>query len=666
MKSFSRVLLLTIVANAVAVAVYAQETDNNSDSTDDPNALEEIEVFAGAIADTGRVEHREYSGSYTSIDKQTLERRDISIADILSHQTGVQSRQSGGFGTFSSITVRAASAAQTGIYLDGILLNSGGNAVIDLSLLDLLNVDAVDVYRGVTPAQFGRGTIGGAINLSSSGAEPGELQNTVGLGVASFETTGLQFSHRSRHGLLDVVSAFSLKQSENNYRFTDSNGTPLNPNDDTRQRRNNAAVQRVSALARAGFQWSPASRTDVLAQATSREQGIPETRNAPDNQASLDSDAMRLQLSHTIDDLGNWNSRHTLFLHDDYDLFDDRLGQIGLGIQFTESAATTLGFRTYWEHIGLTRTSGISLEARRETQDTNDEINEEFNFVAERQALNASLSTTLYFKDDRLIVTPLLQTQINDDNFERVTPLMQSTRREQVITPQLGARLELNDGLFLRANVGRFYREPSFGELFGNRGLIRGNIDLQPEEGINADLGFNWLPGNTVSIDVSLFASWRDELISTVFDARRVGRTLNVGAARIVGLEFAGDWQLNKEWSALANFTIQDARSVDVFSAFEDQQLPGEAQQTAYVRLQYKRKAWRAFIEGDGSWNRFYDQANVLPARDQWLQNIGVDWQHQGFKISASINNFSDQNVEDFGGFPRPGRSFSLFFSKHL
>ena len=663
---FSRFALLIVVAKAAIGVVHAQNNDLDSTGVNSTNTLEEIEVVAGAFAGTGEVEHREFTGSHRRIEGQELERRDVTIAEILSFESGVQSRQSGGFGAFSSITVRAATAAQTGIYLDGILLNSGGNAVVDLSMLDLLNVDSVDIYRGTTPQQFGRGTIGGGINLVSASVDDDAAQNKVLAGIGSFDTERLQFSHRSRHEDWDVVGAFSFQQSENDYPFTDSNGTPLNPDDDTRQRRNNAAVRLVSALARAGLQWTPDTRTDFLAQATSREQGIPEARNAASNRATLDTDAVRLQLNHTVDGIGLWNSRHTLFLHEDDQVFDDRLGQIGLGLQNTQSDGLTVGIKTYWEHLGDTRTTGFSLEARRETLDTIDLLDDDFNFDVERLAVNASVFTTLFAKSDRLLITPALQIQLSDDQYERVTRLDETSRDEGVLSPQLGIRYDLDDNLSFRSNIGRFFREPSFSELFVSRGLLQGNTDLQPEEGINADIGLTWSPRTGLSIDASLFASWRDELIVTVFDARRVGRTLNVGDARIVGVELGGDWRINSKWSARGNVTLQDARSVEDFDAFDGQQLPGEAQYAAYFKLQYKHKAWRAFAEANGSWNRFFDQANVLPADDQWLQNIGIDWQYSGVTVSATINNLADRNFEDFFGFPRTGRSFTLSLSTYL
>ena len=108
---------------------------------------------------------------------------------------------------------------------------------------------------------------------------------------------------------------------------------------------------------------------------------------------------------------------------------------------------------------------------------------------------------------------------------------------------------------------------------------------------------------------------------------------------------------------------MQDAVSLEEFDALDGKQLPGEAQQTAYIRLQHQAGRLRGYVEADGSWNRFYDQANVLPAKDRWLQNLGVDWHADKWTVRAAVSNVSNRNVEDFNGLPRPGRAYSLTFS---
>jgi len=454
----------------------------------DNDRLETITVVE-SIPETGKVEHEEFTGSHQHIGQDQLERRDLTLAEIVSHEAGVQSRKSGGFGSFASITMRAATAAQTGVYLDGILLNGGGNAVVDLSLLDLLNAESVDIYRGITPAQLGSGAIGGAVNINSPGSNRKPLTKAL-LQFGSFNTEGAQLLHRARYAGWDLIGAFSLQQSENGYPFLDSNGTPLNTTDDTRATRNNAAARRLNGLAKARYEWSDESHTDILLQTTTRTLGIPEWRNLERNQASLESLNTRLHASHTINGMGNWNSRHTLFQHADTELFDDRLSQIGLAAQYLDSENNTLGFSTFWEHLGTNTTTSMQLELRHETLKTDNRLEQRSDYEASRDSLNATLQGSFYYGNDSLLVTPWLRLVASDDSYRRVTRQNSNQRDNHALSPGLGLRYNPHSKITYRANLGRFYREPSFDELFGSRGLFQGNNNLAAEEGINADMGF--------------------------------------------------------------------------------------------------------------------------------------------------------------------------------
>lgn len=660
LKDCAAKLVTALVFFSTCINVSADDADERAND----ERLQTIDVVV-EVPQTGDVLHDEFTGSYQRIDQSRLNRRDVSLAEIVAQEAGVQSLQSGGFGTFSSITVRAATAAQTGVYLDGIQLNSGGNAVIDLSLLDLLHADSVDIYRGATPVQLGTGSIGGAINVQSPNA--GDEATTRALfGFGSFNTQRAQVLHSSRHHNWDVTGAFSLQQSDNDYVFLDSNGTPLNSGDDTRQTRNNAAATRLSSLAKAGVQLGENSRSDFLLQATSRELGIPEVRNNANNRAALDTDNIRLQLSYTQNQIGQWNSRHSLFLHNDIELFDDRLGQIGLGVQHQETENATTGMVSYWEHIGDFATTSLHAELRLESQQARNLLEGNFNYRVERRAVNATVQSVFYFLDDKLLVTPAVQMQSNDDDYRRITRLAGSQRSKRRFSPKLGLRYDRSETIQLRANIGRFYREPSFDELFASRGLFNGNRELQAEEGINADIGMQWHAAGNVKIDASVFTSLRDELIATVFDARGVGRTLNIGKARIIGLELASLWNITKKLSLKTSFTLQDAKALRDFNALDEKQLPGEAQQALYFQLSHKSEDLRLFLEGDGTWNRFYDEANVLPASNRWLQNVGAEWQYGKWSLRTTVNNLTDRNIEDFNGLPRPGRTVSVSVSTQL
>ena len=74
------------------------------------DTLKDINVVAESIPATGDVAHSEYTGSHQQITRSELERGGTNLGDILARESGIQNRQSGGFGSFSSITCEQRAA----------------------------------------------------------------------------------------------------------------------------------------------------------------------------------------------------------------------------------------------------------------------------------------------------------------------------------------------------------------------------------------------------------------------------------------------------------------------------------------------------------------------------------------------------------------------------
>ncbi|MEE9334142.1 MAG: TonB-dependent receptor [Granulosicoccaceae bacterium] len=641
--------LLTILLTA-STLLWADETLETITIT---GSAEEAEVT------TGNVEHSEFTGVFESIDSELLKRRDVALGDLLAFEAGVQSRQTGGLGSFASISIRASNSNQTAVYLDGVKLNNGGRASIDLSALELLNVESVDIYRGSSPLQLGHGSIGGAVNLKSLTAKD-KASTRVLIGGGSFSTQRLQASHQSRIGRWDIVAAIGKLKSENDFRFVDSNGTPLNLLDDTRQARHNAAVAQNSTLLRTSYRWNTDSNTNLLFQLNNKDLGVPEWRNADDNNASFATDDQQVQLTHSINGIGDWNSSLTFFQHDGDSHFDDREKGVSLAERDSYSDSVSRGGKLYTERVGKQGTLGLTTELRREELASRDEVLNFENYAVERDALSATVQYAWFNSSGKLLVTPALNYQSVNDQYNGITRRNETTHTNRKISPQIGALLELNSTLSLRANIGQYYREPAFYELFGSRGLIRGNENLNPESGTNADIGISYKPQANWKFDATMFASDRTDLITTVYDTIGLGYTVNAGHARVYGLELAHQWQSTNGFSTEVNLSLQDAKNLSNNQAINNNALPGEAAVSSFARIAYKRSRYRVWAEVEVKTDRFYDEANLLPAKDTNLQNIGLDWYWRNAQTSLAINNIGNDIVEDFNGFPRPGRAFFL------
>ena len=116
------------------------------------------------------------------------------------------------------------------------------------------------------------------------------------------------------------------------------------------------------------------------------------------------------------------------------------------------------------------------------------------------------------------------------------------TRRDvnrEIVSPQLGARLEVAARLELKANWSLAERPPDFMELFGNQGSVLGNPDLRPERARNADLGLAWSgsPAGrlTLSVDLAHFETRTEDLVVYVRHSQSSVRAENISRARASG-----------------------------------------------------------------------------------------------------------------------------------
>jgi len=634
--------------------------------------LEPIIVTAPAER-IGDVVIDDHAGTHSRIDGERLERRDISLDDVLAQEAGIQRARSGGYGSFASITVRAASPAQTQVLLDGVRLNSAGRPVIDLSMLDSLTFDAIDVYRSVSPLQFGGSSIGGAVNLVTPRTVAGESQTRIGVGAASFGLARAELTHRARYGRWDTVTAFGASNSRNDFSFVDDNGTPLNDADDRRERRQNAAARQVSVLLKLSTEHSADARTDLLFQLADRRLGVPEFRNNADNDARFDTRSAQWQLSHARRLRGNWKTVSTLFLHGDDDRFQDLGGDVGLGVQDTETETHSIGLDNFasraLDHGSIELGAGL----RRDALVNRNRLNDTTGADAGRLQYNVNAQWTRYLLDGRMVLSPALRLQYIDDSLSIPAGSSADAARntaDHVVSswlPSVGLRFDASDHWTWRASLQQARREPSFAELYVDRGLVLGNPDLRAERGIIADAGINWRRDDDLDLSASVFFSARDELIVRTFDAQGVGRAINTGKARVRGFELTGSWYPHHRWQLSANATFQDAENISSDAVLNGKQLPGEAQWQWQATARFRpRDNWQLRVASSTTRKRFYDQPNSRPARDSTVLDIGVDYTRGRLKTAFAINNLGDDNVEDFNGFPRPGRAFSLNFSLTL
>ena len=142
-----------------------------------------------------------------------------------------------------------------------------------------------------------------------------------------------------------------------------------------------------------------------------------------------------------------------------------------------------------------------------------------------------------------------------------------------------------------------------------------------------------------------------------MYNARGVGRSENISEAQSRGIELISRMDFGSGYSIDTNVTVQDAENLSNISGFTGRQLPGEAAIDGAITTRWKNNRWKAEYEYAFNSERFYDSPNLLPAADQRLHSVRVSRYWPNWRLDVEVNNLTNQNYEDFNGFPKPGRA---------
>lgn len=623
-----------------------------------------------AVADLRAVDQKLIPASVTVIERESFEGQVENVAEVIEREAGVQVRQSGGLGSFSTVSLRGSTSDQVMIFLDGILLNDASGGGVDLSNISLADVETIEIYRGVTPINFGKASVGGAVNIKTLRTRKG-FKASVGAGYGSFNTQKIFGYVNHKPGKWDYLVSADYLGSDNNFEFLNDRGTEWNTADDRWEERNNADFAQYNLLAKFGYDFNPRFRWDVTGQFFSKDQGLPNWINTPQSDTRLGTRRGIFSTRFALQKFTPLSLDTELRL--DYsqkeEEYDDRQGYVGLGRQHSKYTTTRFGAGLFTKWNTDRQTMSFLVEAMHEDYRPEDLLQNDPPHDSSRDLLNLGLQDSIKFFNQRLIVTPAIRYTWLKDVLESGSDVWgytfeESTREDTYASPQLGVKFSPVKWLTLRANVAQYVREPSFFELFGDRGFFIGNEDLRAEKGLNTDIGFslNWFPDlallDRISLNMSYFDSDVEDLITRVYDARGVGRSVNISDSNIHGVETDMNIGLFKYFSLIGKYTWQDSENKSMIGAFAGKQLPGRFRDSWLGRVEAKYAGFKLFGEYVYEKGLYYDTANLVEAETKKEFNAGLSYLFRSCLFSLEGKNLTDKQYEDFNGYPLPGRAF--------
>jgi outer membrane cobalamin receptor len=595
--------------------------------------------------------------------------RQRTVTEVLDETVGTSVRRFGGVGSFATLSLRGSGANQVTIFLDGVPLNRADNGTVDLSTLPLAALARIEVYRGASPVGLGGQGIGGVVNLVT--LAPEEPRTTVSATAGSFATVEATATRSQRLREVDLLAHVQALHTEGDFRFDDDNGTPLNPNDDEQVRRRNNRQDQGTLLLKAAGDLG-AGRWQLTTLTFARRAGVPGIGALQSQEARLRQLREVTSLTLSAPQVGPIaEAEARLFGQLEQFDFEDKEGEIGLGRQDNADRTTAYGLTLRGSHhFGDHQQATLLLQGEHERYTASNRlVTPSDSSPQERTVLTAALEDSIHLWDERLEIAPLVRYERYDYDFAGVvtfagTPRAIGTRDPAShLTGKVGARLDLDAGLSLRGSIGRHVREPTFGELFGDRGGVAGNPDLSAEHGTTWDAGAEWrgdVGPLAVDLGYTYFDLRLDDLIQLVQTSQQVAVARNIAAATIRGHEITADLR-HGPLHVAANWTHLDTedRSDDAFARGHD--LPGRPRDELFMRVAWEGERVAPYYELNYVSGNHLDRAALVEVDPRTLHDLGVRVRPsttRDLTVTCEVDNLTDDATADVAGFPLPGRSF--------
>jgi iron complex outermembrane receptor protein len=648
---------------------------------------------------------RDVTAFATVIDTTSAPTRVETLDDALSDTAGVQVRRFGGLGDFSTLSVRGYAPGEVQIYLDGVPLSRADNETVNLADLPLDAVDHVEVYRGVTPLAFAQSGPAGVVNVVTR-RPTGAPLTAASTSWGSFDTRKADLMQTGSTGAWDYLAFAHYLGSAGDFTFTNDQGTP-NPGDDRTERRINNAFNLGDLTARIGWRPSAPLALALTTDTFVKENGVPGVATVQSRDAHASTLRQLAQLDAKLAGLpfevagSAWELYERQTFTAPFE--PPTAGSSGTGPFFptdTEESTLATGAQVWARGaVGSHHVPGLLLAASHEGLAEVDHIGAfgllEPGRAPERTRLHATVAAEdeVLFFGERLSVVPAVRWEVFRDDFPgdpRVPPPLRTggVSTSDFVSPRIGLRAEVWPGLTLLGNLARYTREPNLQELFGNRGVVRGNPELRPEVATNRDAGFRltFPPfGNTLTgaaIEYAYFDNTIDDLIVLRLNTASVFIPRNVSAAHVRGSEVAARGRLWNRLSLVANYTHQDARDEGDDPTRKGNQLPGLPADEAYARVELAWSPSHPLPLGawtGGFWpgrlscdvnliaDDFLDAANTarrhVGSRAYLGAGIELALPLPGVSVSFEVKNATDDLTRDAFDFPLPGRTLFLTVS---
>ncbi len=616
------------------------------------------------------------------------------LSDVLQNQADIQVNRLGGVGSFSSVSIRGTSSHQTGIYLDGVLLNDLLGGSINLEDLPLEMFRKVEVYQSYTPSHLLGIHIGGAVDLLPKKSNPQE-KNYIFSHLYPSSLIGLKMGvGLSYQNTLNYVF---IEGSLNRYKFLNNNSTSIqNTEDDRIETRENEGYRSVGYTGLFYFDEKKYD-VDILFNYHGKQRGIPGTVGNPLKRVSSINHHLLSKISYNLPLNKNVEGKILLFLEGAYTNLLDPEKEMILNLQTNDKRLwgnITTGWQSIWSILPEVLSWHSSIMASFSKAVI--QLENDWESIAQRNQVDIGSSleyepfywlgrAAVTFKVDQIYDRPqeglqnvYLTSQISDPVYSPLFsgsallafyPMGIFMQSASAFEKEWNRSKQEEQSYEIYLLVTYTGRHPGIAERYGNGELILPNPKLVPENGLVYTVGWK----NTFEFkqfklesDINFFQQNIDQLILFVFISDRALRAENVSATLIRGIESASRFQWGDHFLTVLKFALLSAKDKGNFPFYRDKFLPFKPRYKIIFYneggVSFLKLFMNFFWQGITYRDRFNSEHKLLPNRFRLDMGIIYYFDSEGFKLSFtfSVKNILNDLTRDIIGYPLPGIVYEI------
>lgn len=572
------------------------------------------------------------------------------LSDLLKTSVNVNVKSYGTSPYLNSISMNGSSAEQTLVMLDGVVINSAQNSMLDLSQIPAHFLSSVEIINSGLSSLYGSNSIGGMINLSSEknyipdGNKNYELGITAGFGSYNKRTLGFDLSGKISNKITGNIF-FSNEKSEDDFEFYYDNGISKE-----KRRKENTGYNCRDAGITLSADIDSSFKIKLTSFYIDHDKNLPgiETGNAPVKSGQRDRNltnilSLRKFLNSSLAVKATLNYQNNLMNYKTLPLTDSQHKNRVLGVHLqTEKVFESFTFLTAYDFSKAVLNSS-------DTEGTPQRNNNAYTFAVSSNFLN------------RVIFSG----SIRHDSFSDI--------RQKVTTANAGFNYSpvKGFGLKLRGNAGNNFRAPSFNDMYWE---ISGNKDLKPERSINAETGFLLTLPEIMSsrIDFSFtYIEAKDKIMWLPQRGTTLWSPINIeeSLARVYSIVYGVSKKVSGNFSIAADAGLSFNSTVKTGERYPSD--PTTGKQIFYIPLNtskinlmlgYSNIGLNIFYRYTGP--RFKDMENKFPLNPFHTVDINLTYENTVWDLKYrgkfEINNLFNCDYQVVSGYPMPLRNYQL------